>query len=238
MQELHVDLIRATFLKSLDDAIVIRFNDDEKTIINKYRSYVMNDTKKQLVAVRGRDRLNRAIVLKFQRIAPMDVNDIDDVMAYKITNIYLAEKANAVTEISSLGMEEKSISVFDYANYNSSNLPPYQVVFDTITTLQAHYPERAYKVILSEPPFFLRTGYSMLRPFLSQATQEKVQMLSGFDAKQQALEDIIDIDQAMPFLLPDGQLTSEIDAEKVINQPFHFLYDDDGHHNLSELEEQ
>jgi CRAL/TRIO domain len=195
-------------------------------MIVRYRNYIVKDTRKQCIAVRGRDKFNRAIAMKFQRTEPMNATDNDEVLAYRITQIFLTEKTNAVTEILSYGFIDNSITILDYTNYKSSNLPPYTIFCDVILMLQSHYPERAYRIILSDPPFFLRTGYYMLRPFIATATQEKILMVSGVDAKQQTFGNLIDTKQAMTYLLPNGHLTTPIDIDKVLNQPFHALYDD------------
>lgn len=67
----------------------------------------------------------------------------------------------------------------------------------------------------------------MLYPFLALETRDKVNLVSGNEQKETLLSEWIDPQQAMPLMLSNGELTSEIDVNHFLNRvPFHKLYDD------------
>lgn len=73
----------------------------------------------------------------------------------------------------------------------------------------------------------MRGIYSILSPFVDPYTKTKFRMAKGNEQKEEAFLDIIDNDQAMPFLLPNGKLRDELDVDHFIhNVPFQCLYDE------------
>ena len=242
-QENKVDLLRLVYLG--DDKIdilqkVTKLSDDDDDIktINKYRYQLENDLKRQIVVVRGHDKFYHAIGMKFPRNCPMDSSDEEAIDEYRTAQIYVTEKSLAVTEILTKGIEEKVIGAIDFADYSSSNAPPTSVMTNINSMLQTNYPERAYRLILCDPPFWIRAILLVFKVFLAPQTQEKIVSVYGPDNKQEVIGELIDTDQAMEFLLPGGQLSNSIDTTKILNQPFHFLYDADMPIILQQQKEQ
>lgn len=203
--------------------MIPNLSEDEKTIIYDQKRLLEEDLKKQSIAVRGYDREMHSILIKLNRVLPSYETDLQ---SYETAQIFICEKAVAVNEVLTKGIGEKSLSIWDFSELAYANLPPWSLRISLIRILQEHYPERAAKLVILDSPYWFRTMYSVIQPFLSTATQEKVLLINGDEAKREVLEPILDCDQAMPFMLPEGQLTSPIDNERVMNQPFHFLYDD------------
>mmetsp|Transcript_7811 Transcript_7811/g.11368 ORF Transcript_7811/g.11368 Transcript_7811/m.11368 type:complete len:288 (+) Transcript_7811:329-1192(+) len=197
---------------------------EEEDMAKLYRLHLELEAQRQVMVVRGRDNDSRAIVLKF----PRQAEPATPPEAYVTMQLYILERAIAATEILSDGGEqEKLVGVFDFANYQSSNQPPLTSLKTILTLLQRHYPERLKNMFVLNPPFWMRMVYRVLLPFLDDDTKEKLQMLTEESERVAVLGGRIGKDQAMPFMLPDGQLTSEVDATHFLsNVPFHQLYDD------------
>jgi hypothetical protein len=181
------------------------------------------------MAVRGHDKDKRAIIIKKSRTAKSDETTYD---SYLKVHVFMAEKAIAATEIKSRGKEEKLVALYDFKDYQSGSAPPVDVLKETATTLQAHYPERLRKAILLDPPLWMQALFTLVHAFLAAETGEKISMLAegrfwSNDYKDQEIRSFLDPEQAMPFMLKDGHLTSEIDIDRLLNKvPFHSLYDE------------
>jgi hypothetical protein len=174
------------------------------------------------MVVRGHDKKSRAIFFKGCR-TESKTNE----KAYTLAQIYLAERTIASTELLSKGKEEKFVLVFDFGAYDSAHSPPFSALKSTVTLVQLLYPDRLKKLYILDPPFWMRSVYAMLKIFIAADTREKVNLVSGNEQKERLLSEYIDPQQAMPLMLSDGQLTSEIDIDHFLNRvPFHLLYDD------------
>ena len=63
-------------------------------------------------------------------------------------------------------------------------------------------------------------------PFIDPHTKEKIVMVNGEEQRVDKLRPLISKDQAMPFMLPDGELTSEVNVDRYLEEvPFFSLYD-------------
>ena len=117
-----------------------------------------------------------AVAYKPPRETPSNDADAE---AYVMAQLYTAERAMAVTEYASHGAHEKVVAVFSFEDYSSSKSPPMPAMKESSTVLQRIYPERLKILIIYEPPFWMKALYTILYPFLSYATREKIQMKSG-----------------------------------------------------------
>lgn len=225
--------------------VPIQLTKEEADECERFEKLLENDLTVQKMAVRGHDKENRAIVVKLCREQkwPTDDGDNDtgsnaDDFAYFLSQIYIVERAIAVTELRSLGKTEKLTAIFDFGTYDSGNSPPVRVIVDTVRTLQANYPERLGKGIVLDAPFWMQAVLKLIQPFLAEETREKLVVLgsvpltnlwygSASDVTREAtLREIIHPDQAMPFMLSDAKLTSPIDVNHQLRSvPFYELYD-------------
>lgn len=66
-------------------------------------------------------------------------------------------------------------------------------LIETINVVQDIYPETLGKILIINPPFIFHAVYAIVKPFLAQATKEKVQLLSGNEVNK-TLQSWIDKD--------------------------------------------
>lgn len=135
--------------------------------------HVAGDMEKQPVVMRGHDRDARAVLIKFPRTAGGVTEE-----EYLTTQIYIAERANACTEFVSRGRQETITAIFDFSSYDSSHSPPMKWQLSAIRTLQHLYPERLHKLVILEPPFWIRGLFRGIRPFLSGTTRHKIELVT------------------------------------------------------------
>jgi hypothetical protein len=212
-----LDLLRTCFSSQSNNS-----TEEVAAIEAEYRSHIISELEKQTMVVRGHDRDSRAILFKGCR-----TDSTTGDKAYILAQIYMAERTIALTELLSKGKEEKMTLVFDFAGYDSAHSPAFSVLRGNITMVQQIYPERLKRLFILDPPFWMRGVYNMLYPFLALETRDKVNLVSGNEQKETLLSEWIDPQQAMPLMLSNGELTSEIDVNHFLNRvPFHKLYDD------------
>jgi hypothetical protein len=137
------------------------------------RQYVESDMARQPVIMKCADTRARAVMFKFPRRS-----DGTTEQEYLTTQFYIAERANAVIEYISQGRQEKMVAVFDFSNMRSSYSPNLQWQISAVRAVQLLYPERLYKLVILEPPFWMRGLFISIRPFLSKATASKIQIVS------------------------------------------------------------
>jgi hypothetical protein len=115
-------------------------------------------------------------------------------------------------------------------------------MIDTVKMLQANYPERLGKALILEAPFWMLAVFKVVSAFLAEETRAKVSIVSSGSlsslwpfggsspetSREAIVRDVVDSSQAMPFMLPDAELNSEISIERQLKDvPFHELYDFD-----------
>ena len=161
-------------LRTLFDSSWSYDNEDDAKVADQYRAYLQEEMSKQVMVVRGKDRESHAIAIKMPRESPETNED-----AFILAQIYIAERAIAATEMLSLGEKEKVVAIFEFGTYSSSNAPPFRVLRSMAQICQRNYPERLFHLVILDPPFFLRSIYTLIHPFLSKDTNEKVIMLSS-----------------------------------------------------------
>ena len=135
---------------------------------------VRADMSRQYTVMRGHDQHNRTIMFKFPRVKTGTMED-----SYILSQVYMAERSTAATEFCSLGTQERSLAVYDFNGFESSNAPPFQMQLNAATLLQKTFPERLGMVVMIEPPFWLRTLFNMISPFLSTTISERIKWASG-----------------------------------------------------------
>lgn len=171
-QKYHVDLLRWMGVQETPERPPL--DEDEKERLVLYRKYIADELEKQMTAVVGLDEEDRAMILKGSR-----TNRDTDIEGYLILQIYVAERAMALTEVASRGRQERIFVIFDFAAYNSQHAPPALELRGALADLQALYKERLHQLVILDPPFFLNLLYNIISPFLDTRTREKVRMASG-----------------------------------------------------------
>ena len=179
------------------------------------------------VQLRGYDKEVRVLLVrKSSGTKPFDASTTD-VDSFLKVQLYWVERAIACTERKSHGKQEKLNMCIDYNGYNRKNKPPISMLRALITTLQTHYPERLHYWIAIDPPFILNTIWKIVSFFVDPITKEKVKFVSGDEAKIEMIGPYIDIDQAMPFLLPGGKQTEPVNLRRMLYEiPFDHAYNE------------
>jgi CRAL/TRIO domain len=178
-------------------------------------------TSAQTYCVRGHDREDRAVIFAY----PRKVSGGDD-ESFVDTIVYTMERAVACSEYTSGGKQEKIVCVLDS---RGSASPSMKACKEAVNILQNHYPGRLKNLIILNPPFVLMTIYNMIKPFLDPDTRSKFIIVKSDKQKIAEISKLVDVSQAMPAMLPGGQLTSDVDPKMYLfNIPFHRLYDDGG----------
>jgi hypothetical protein len=133
-------------------------------------SLVRSDMQKQYVVIRGHDRDNRTVMIRFLRAETGTTEEAYVLVAM----IYMAERSVAATEFLSMGTEERSIAVYDFNGFDSSNAPPFKFRAAAATLLQKICPERLQILVMVEPLFWIRGVLSLLNPFLSESITSRI----------------------------------------------------------------
>ena len=144
-------------------------DEDEKEFLLRSESLIEAELTRQAMHVRGHDLDNRAILHRSYRTSVESEQE-----SYVLAMIYMAERAFACSEALTKGREEKIMCVFDYSGYSSSMTPALETTKTSILLLQRNYPERAKKIVVLDPPFWMRGLYSIISLFLAEVTREKV----------------------------------------------------------------
>uniref|UniRef100_A0A7S3PC38 CRAL-TRIO domain-containing protein n=1 Tax=Amphora coffeiformis TaxID=265554 RepID=A0A7S3PC38_9STRA len=213
----RVDLMRACF----EDDIEIE-NENDRMKIEKMKAHIRDDLGRQNGYIHGHDKEGRAILIVRSRESVAADED-----AFILSCLYLMERAIASTEKYTAARQETIIVVLDFGKFSSSLSPTLTAATTVAKTLQCRYTQRLFKMVIIDPPFWMRTMYSMIKPFLSPLTTAKFIMATGDSAKHDTLSDFIDDDQAMPFMLPGGKLEGKVDLDKFLGgTPFQLSYDE------------
>jgi len=138
----------------------------------------------------------------------------------------MTERALACTEYFSRGREEKVCALADFDDFSSSNSPPLKCLKNAAMIAQQVYPARLQNLLLVNPTFSIKSIFYFIRPLLSASTLSKLALASGKE-KDEIIGKYVDQENAMPFMLANGELVSDIDMDHFLNfVPFHCKYDD------------
>lgn len=215
-KEKKLDLLRTCFGSQFEIAI------DDVERANEMAELIRADMMRQYNVMRGHDKHNRTVMIKFPRVKAGATED-----SYILTQLYMAERSTAATEFCSLGTQERSVAIYDYNGFDSNNAPPFQMQLNAATLLQKTFPERLGLVVMVEPPFWLRGLFGMISPFLSSSITDKIKWASGVEEKEAIFGPLLDDACATPLLLRKGQLDSPVSLAHFLEDvPFYCLYDD------------
>jgi hypothetical protein len=211
-----ITVLRTLFADNFDQ---FGLTANQLAIRAEYQVLVSEELAKQNMVVRGYDRENRAILYKLSRTKKDTLE-----LAYTLTQLYLIDRAAAASEVVSRGKQDQVVVVLVFDNYLRSLSPPLSTVRHGNAKLQTLFPERLHKLIVLNPPFWMRAIYHLISPLLSSATRQKIRVLSG--KEEGFLREAVDAEQAMPMLRSDGHLISEISVDQYLrNIPYYGLYD-------------
>jgi hypothetical protein len=216
-------------LKRLQDALQIRkdnkvelfrtcfdndvTSEDEKSL----RKDVHSDLDKQLQVLRGQDKVGRTVLIKLPRMKAGTTEQ-----EYIRQQLYVAERAVAVTEFVSRGQHDTVCAIFNMQNQNSSNAPPLPWQLNTVKLLQAVFPGRMGKMLILDAPFMIRQIFNIIKPFLAASLKESTHLVAGTSKTALLKETLVDPD----ILDSDGKLVKPVDLEKYLTEvPFYNPYD-------------
>lgn len=186
-----------------------------------YRDAVTNDLRKHEFLVRGTDKEGHALIISRSRTTKPRTDD-----EFILTHLLIMERALACTEYLSLGLEEKVVVIMDLEKYSSSTWPHRNVSLETSSIFQNSYPERLNTLVVLEAPLLVRATYNVIKPFLDSHTKQKFHFVAGVTQRTKVFRNMVDEDQAMPFMLPNGHLTDDVSMDKFIEDvSFHAPYD-------------
>lgn len=211
-----MDLVRACFLDDVEYD-----SEKDQQLAAKIKAWIEDDIEKQICFVRGRDKEGQAIL---SIMARTDCSTDSEAFLYLI--LFVMERAIATTEQSSVGNLEKIMVVLDFGSFKASVAPSLADAKAVLMILQHNYPERLRRLVILDPPLWLRTVYGLVSPFLDPLTKQKFIVCSGQTRKQAILSEYVESNQAMPFMIPDGKLTEKVDISRYLkNVPFQQGYD-------------
>ena len=196
-KDTQIDLLKVAFSSTTavptmttTNTVPIRWTDSNTTqLLQRYERWIPSDLQIQTMAVRGYDQEHRPIVIRQSRQQPwqnqnqrpvVDHNDSSEHLdpmehGFEWAQLYMVERALAITEIHSRGTGQQ-VSVFlDSTTYQSQHAPPISVMIRIIAqVLQNHYPERLGQAVFVQAPFWMTTIMKMILPLIATKTREKV----------------------------------------------------------------
>uniref|UniRef100_A0A7S2ACK5 CRAL-TRIO domain-containing protein n=1 Tax=Trieres chinensis TaxID=1514140 RepID=A0A7S2ACK5_TRICV len=209
-KDIGVDDIRRCF-DDLDSK-----NEEKHELYNGIRDKLKDQFATGYTFVRGYDRKGRALYPVIPRHHP----DWDREWYMKMS-IYNMERALACTERKSGGAEQKILVLYDYNGYSNAHRPPISLVKDLLSCLRDHYPQCLYHAYVIDAPAIFRVFYNLIKVFIDPITKSTVQFVTGDEEKKNILGDLLDEDEAMPYMLPGGKKASDVDIQKYLYEvPF------------------
>ena len=295
-----------TTTQTTTNRIPMTLSETAQTQLQYYERLIQSDLHIQTMAVRGFDRQHRPIIVRQSRQQPwrshssnnhneynnhetdassVDHPILDDMeQSYEWSQLYMAERAMAITELHSRGTCHQISAMLDCTTYQSQQAPPVRVVIRVmVQVLQNHYPERLGRAVVVHAPFWMTVLMKLLYPLMATKTREKLvlmapisttsssslsswlpntvnhlfwkstavsvapveatSMISDDDpnhphdhtksiplvvpsSSDATIQAIVDADQAMVFMRPDGIFQSPIDVMyQLYHVPFYEIYD-------------
>lgn len=218
--EINVDAMRRCCYEPCGDDD----DDDDKTALTEMRTMVDRQLLRHgSLFLRGYDKKNCVVYhIKVAGAKQEMFHPVDFVRSH----VYLGDRASACTERRSGNVEEHWTTVIDYHGYGLLSLnPPLRVAKDLVTCLQDHFPERLNKIYLVDAPLLFRGFWNLIKPFIDPVTKAKLVFVTGKDQKEKMFSDVIDTNQAMPFMIPEGSLTEPVDMKKFLYEtPYEYAY--------------
>merc|ERR1712070_826495 len=72
--------------------------------------------------------------------------------------------------------DERLTVIFNFKDYSRKNSPSTSTVITMARVLQRCFPERLGVLIITHPPFWMRTIYAVVWPVLSKVTTDKIML--------------------------------------------------------------
>lgn len=133
----------------------------------------------------------------------------------RIGIFYSFERAIACTEAAGGG--DQVIALFDYTDWGFRNNPPILITKEFIQVTQTYYPENLKSIYVVNTPFLFRAFWAVIKHFVDPITRKKVHFVSGEEQRKEHFEEIIDLDHAQAFMLPEGKRTEDVDAKRYMH---------------------
>jgi len=170
------------------------------------------------MVISGYDKLNRALLLLLGRSCRST-----DKESFINTHLYMIERAIACTEHASSGTQDKIAVIVNCADFEY--VPSTKLLKEFFRTMEKHYPKQLAYLALIDAPVLVRSIWCIIKPFIQPEVVELIKFVSGDEQKIKMISPLIDKEQAMPFVHPDGKLNSTIDMLHFLqNIPFHYDY--------------
>jgi hypothetical protein len=183
----------------------------------EFQKNISDDIQSQLQFFRGQDKEGRAVLIKTPRIESGTTE-----AAYMNQQLFIAEKASAVTEFLSKGTQEKICAIFSMQNQNSSYTASLSWQLGNIKILQQLFPGRMGIVVVLDAPFMIRGIFNTIKPFFSASLRESTFLLAGKAATDKLEETLEDPN----ILTSEGELVQPVDVQKYLFEtPFYCPYD-------------
>jgi hypothetical protein len=217
-KEYRMDIIRSCFYGNQQYD-----TEEDRELAIKYKNYILQDLQRQpMIVLQSTDIEARVMVYKPPRTS--NQNDSDE--AFLITQLYTAERAIATSEF--LQKKEKLSVIFNFENYSSKNSPSSSTVITLTKVLQTCYPERLGLLLILSPPFWMRAFFSLIYPFMSTVTTEKIKLstdsslneLVGDDGNDE-LDKLIKVSSVSSE--EEGPSSAVVDIEQYTQQSLYCL---------------
>ena len=205
-----MDLFRTCFEK-----------DAESDLEKEIKEDLSLDFSQQMVIMRGQDKHGRAVLIK----TPRTGGDTTE-RAWKRAQLYISDRAAAVTEFLSVGKVEKCTAIFSMHNQNSRVSPPLKWQIAAVGFLQKLYPARVELLVILEAHFFIRTLFKAIKPFLGESIRKDTELIAGKSKRESVLGNAIEGGEMI--FTDDCVLAEPVDVEKYLNEvPFYMPYGHD-----------
>jgi len=196
------------------------YDSDDGGPIDEMRRMIESDMSAGRLAVCGHDFSGHSIHVVFPR------NKItDDPDALLRGHIYAIERCLAATENKTNGKLDKSIVAYDFSGMSHSHIISLKTFRKIGAALQDFYPERLHCTYMIDVPYFIRGFWNIFSPFLDPVTRKKVVFVNGKAEKEEIFGKVLSEENAMPFILPGGKMSSHIDMNNFLYKtPFDCSY--------------
>lgn len=173
------------------------------------------------VYVCGYDKCGRAIYT----IYAARTKDFDAEWFLK-ESLYNFERALACTERESGGVEQAITVIGNYTGFQSKHAAPMSISHEFMNCLRQNYPGRVKRVYLLNTPTSFLFFWSILKPFIGTDTRKKITFISNDRQRETSFSELIQVDQAAPWMLTGGHKKKEFDAMEYLERiPFNESFD-------------
>jgi hypothetical protein len=84
-----------------------------------------------------------------------------------------------------------------------------------VKVMSDHYPSRSHKTLIINCPRWANLVYNFIKPVLRESTKEKIILMNGGKAQDEALIDILGPDAVPTYLLSDETLLKKKDESEL-----------------------